>query len=224
MEVGSQQFGTDPTREELVTPGTKTSYEIPGLEGILHTVRVIAFNRNSEDTADQDGAPSAIATGTPKPAQGGERRRWTAHDDPQKLSRSRGRQSRGLLATRVQWKSGDGDDDVRRRLNPDVKPQRNRSESLRFRRLGIGPWRAFRLHRAGDRHDHLRRCRGPAVRRFLRSQATGHAEAGPGQLRWIWRRDNRHGTEELTVKLGSEVTGATDGYTGAVEGWQNDLD
>ncbi len=77
---GTQQFGTDPGRENLVMGGTMATYEITGLEGIPHTVRVIAVNGSG------DGPPSAASTATtPRPGKVSTPR-VTAHTDPQKLA------------------------------------------------------------------------------------------------------------------------------------------
>ena len=70
------------------TLGDLTPTEDTALDGIRHTVQVIAFNRNSADVADQDGPASAPRTATPKPAQvivgadgDGSRRPGEAHGD-----------------------------------------------------------------------------------------------------------------------------------------------
>ena len=77
---GTQQFGTDPGRENLVMGGTMATYDITGLEGIPHTVRVIAMNGSG------DGPPSAASTATtPRPGKVSTPR-VTAHTDPQKLA------------------------------------------------------------------------------------------------------------------------------------------
>ena len=104
---GSQRFGTDRSREASVTPGTMATYDITGLEGIQHTVRVIAVNASGDGARGDDPTDPSVATGTPKPGKV-QNVRVTAHNDPQKLTVSWDRVMGA--GYRVRWKKADADE------------------------------------------------------------------------------------------------------------------
>ena len=99
---GSERFGGDPDREELVTPGTESSLDIPDLDGIQYTVQVIAVNLAPDGRTVQDGPVGTPATGTPKPGMVSAPT-VTTHPDPQKLAVSWNAVT-GAASYKVEWK------------------------------------------------------------------------------------------------------------------------
>ena len=99
---GSQRFGGDSNREAPVPGGTKATYDITGLEGIPHTVRVIAVNESGDGPAGTQTTSSSVATGTPRPGMVSAPR-VTTHTDPQKLAVSWNAVP-GATSYKVQWK------------------------------------------------------------------------------------------------------------------------
>ena len=73
------------------------------LDGVPHSVQVIAFNRNSADDADQDGPASAPRTATPKPAMVMSAPTVTVHADPGKLT-VKWDEVKGATSYKVGWK------------------------------------------------------------------------------------------------------------------------
>ena len=112
---GSQRFGGDSNREALVAGGTKATYDITGLEGILHTVRVIAVNESGEGPGGTQATAPSVATGTPRPSKVSTPR-VTAHADPRKLSVSW--DPVPGAGYRVRWKKADADEYVATDLIP----------------------------------------------------------------------------------------------------------